>query len=681
MLDELHVGVSTMASDVTTQAITLQQCYFGGTIGRISGVKARCTGTAHYAVVLINLYGKFTFKDVFGRYTENATSVAGPVQINTCKDLTFDILRGIGKRILVMGCKNTWIKRLIKADNQFGTTTSAVPSRAIEINLDSSDITISSYENWDNILNTHPYEGLLFCNTAQRVKFRNVGSDTAPLSAGTTPATNMAYVYVDGGNNEEVQIQRVWTTGLRIGLFSSTNTSTLFKFENIYNEDANKIVLPNMLNSFSRGNRYNNGTVGYSYTSVYGTHFWDGFISDTATRLAVIYVEPTSATTSQCQIVSGTPKFTSQGELVMSTLEDTVVWEMPYFMLGWTGVTSWGVSGTNQLTKHSYAYDIDKGQGFSENYKTLTNANLLLETGISPTTGIRFRIKVTCTITDATNRIRSFFIDGTTTRAIQNAALYPLDTVSIVLTGVQPGTLCAVFEEASYVDGSPSLATGLTNSSTITLTFDKPPTSTYKIRLRKPGYGVVELIVTNNLLKFEIPVFQVENRDGFGIPIYGRGPGTTKNYVTINQSSYRLDIGNFRVIGEDLYDVVADWQATAVGITYPEVLRFDGVDGLLMYDWRLRRAQLAYTSAGLDIRVFVDGSMAGSPDDETNGSVDILAKTVRTYSAAGQVTFTKEDFAKAVWDHIQLNGLSAETNLLETKINSANAFAAAISVG
>jgi hypothetical protein len=253
--------------------------------------------------------------------------------------------------------------------------------------------------------------------------------------------------------------------------------------------------------------------------------------------------------------------------------------------------------------------------------------------------------------------------------------------VSIVLTGVQPGTLCAVFEEASYVDGSPSLATGLTNSSTITLTFDKPPTSTYKIRLRKPGYGVVELIVTNNLLKFEIPVFQVENRDGFGIPIYGRGPGTTKNYVTINQSSYRLDIGNFRVIGEDLYDVVADWQATAVGITYPEVLRFDGVDGLLMYDWRLRRAQLAYTSAGLDIRVFVDGSMAGSPDDETNGSVDILAKTVRTYSAAGQVTFTKEDFAKAVWDHIQLNGLSAETNLLETKINSANAFAAAISVG
>lgn len=680
-VDELHVGVATMASDVTTQAITIQQCYFGGSIGRISGVKARCTGTAHYAVVLINLYGGFTFKDVFGRYTENATAVAGPVQINTCKNLTFDVLRGIGKRIIVMGCKNTWIKKLIKADNQFGTTVAAVASRAIEVSLDSSDVSIDAYENWDNLPNVHPYEALLFCNTAQRVKFRNAGTALSPLSAGTVTATNMAYVYVDGGNNEEINIQRVWVSGLRTGLYSSTNTSTLCKFENIYNEDAAKINLPNMLNSLSRGNRHNNGTVGYSYTSVYGTHFWDGFISDTATRLSVIYVEPTVSTTSQCTIVSGSPKFTAQGELVMDTLGDTVVWEMPYFMLGWTGITTWGVAGTNHLTKHNYEYDIDKGSGFSGTYKTLTNVNLTAETGISPTIGIRFKIKVNCTSTDATNKIRSFYIDGTTTRAIQNAALYPLDTVSITLTGVQPGTLCAVFEEASYVDGVTSLATASTSSNTVTLTFSKPITNTYKIRLRKPGYGVVELIVTNTNLKFEIPVFQVENRDGFGIPIYGRGPGTTKTYVTVNPTNYRIDIANFRVIGEDLYDVIADWQATPVGISYPEVLRFDGVDGLLMFNWRLRRAQIAYTSAGIDMRVFVDGSMTGSPDDETNGSIDILAKTVRTYNTSGQTTLTKEDIAQAVWTYVQLNGLSAETNLLDTKTNATNAFAAAISIG
>ena len=680
LIDELHVAPATMASDVTTQPLTLQQCYFGGTIGRITSVKARCTGTSHYAAVIVNLYGGFTFKDFLGRYTENATAVAGPAQINTCKDLSFDVLRGIGKRVIVQTCKNVYIKKLIKADNQFGTTTSAVASRAIEVAFDSSDVIIDGYENWDNMVDVHPYESLIITNTAQRVRFRNVGSAIAPFNAGTNSSTRMGYVFQDNGNNEDVKVQRIWTDSIRTGIYSTTNTSTKTVVENVYCADATKVCIPNGLNSYSRGNRHNAGTVLYAYTSVYGTHFWDGFISDTTCRFAIAYNESTASSGSQCVIVSGTPKFTSQGELVMATSGDRIVWEQPYFMLGWTGASSWGISGTNHLTKHQYEYDIDKGTGFSGTYKTLTNANLAAETSVSPTTGIRFKIRVTCTATDINNKIRAFYIDGTTTKAIQDNALYPLDLLTINLTGLVAGSSCAVFNQANYVDGQTPLAFS-TSTTVASLTFAKQQTNSYIVRIRKPGYGVVELTVTLNAETTTVPVFQVENRDGFGVPIYSRGPGTTKSYISISPSEYRIDIGNYRVVGEDLYDATSEFQATYQGMSYPEILRFDGVDGLLMSNWRLRRAQLAYTNAGVDFRVFVDGSISGSPDDEVNGSIDILAKTVRTYNTSGQTTLTKEDIASAVWSYLQTNGLSAESNLLATKLNASNAFAAAVSLG
>lgn len=680
ILDEIHVAPATMASDVTTQAFTLQQCYFGGTIGRISSVKARCTGTSHYAAVLVNLYGGFTFEDFFGRYTENATVVAGPAQINTCKDLVFDVLRGIGKRIIIQTCKNVLVKNLIKADNQFGTTVSSVPSRAIEVAFDSFNVYIETYNNWDNLPDVHPYESIMLCNTAQKVRLRNIGSPSSPLNAGTSPSTRLGYVFQDNGNNEDIKVQRVWTTPLRTGIYSTTNTSKGCILENIYCEDTTKACIPNNLNSLSRGNRHNSGTVLYAYTSVYGTHFWDGFISDTATRFAIAYTEPTTSSASQCTIVSGTPKFTAQGELVMANVGDCIVWEQPYFMLGWLGLSSWGVSGTNQITKHTYEYDIDRGNGFSGTYKELSNPNLTAEQAVSPTTGFRFRIKTTCSVSDPNNKLRAFYIDGTTSKTVQDQALYPLDILTIALTGLVPGSSCAIFDAATYADGQDPVAF-VQSGTTAELIFPKQTSDVYLVRVRKAGYGIVELQTTMTSDYISIPVFQVQNRDGFGVQIYGRGPGTTKPYVTVNYSQYRLDIGNFRVTAEDLYDLVTEFQATRIGISYPEIMRFDGIDGLLMNQWRLRRAQLSHTNAGVDFRVFVDGSNSGSPDDEVNGSIDILAKTVRTYNTSGQITMTKEDIAQAVWAYLQSNGLSAESNLLATKLNASNAFAAAVSLG
>jgi hypothetical protein len=100
-----------------------------------------------------------------------------------------------------------------------------------------------------------------------------------------------------------------------------------------------------------------------------------------------------------------------------------------------------------------------------------------------------------------------------------------------------------------------------------------------------------------------------------------------------------------------------------------------GTDIIMMNNWRFRRALGIYTSAGLDALPVVDGQANASPDDETNGSVDFKARSVRTYYINQQPVYTLNDFAAAVWDYSQINGLSAQTNLLKTKIAAETAVA------
>jgi hypothetical protein len=194
------------------------------------------------------------------------------------------------------------------------------------------------------------------------------------------------------------------------------------------------------------------------------------------------------------------------------------------------------------------------------------------------------------------------------------------------------------------------------------------------LRVRKAGYDPIDLPYTNSVA-VTIPVAQQENKDGFGVAIYGRGSSATNSFVTVDAPALRIDIGNTRTVAEDVYNVVAAWQATETGMRYPEALRFDGTDLLLLGSWRFRRALAAYTSAGIDALPVIDGQPNGSPDDEVNGSVDFRARSVRTYQTTSAPVMTEASIADAIWSKLLSNGATAESNLVAAKQNAANAFA------
>jgi hypothetical protein len=668
-INGLHSGLSTSSTSFASNALVFQQNYNGGTVTNMSWLRSDMGATSAYSAQLVNLYGNWYFENLRGGALGVAAGVAGALFVNTCDDVTINGLKTFTKRVLISACNRVSVNNFEYADNVVGTTPTTIANRAIEILGQSADVSVTDIKNWVGAVNVHPYMGWVMCNTAKRVKVRFCGTPANPLNCGTVNLTG--YLFDDAGNNDDIKFQRCWTTGLRSGLFSGTNTTFRFIGESCYTTDASKTVGPQQLYSKVHGNRFNGGGVPSSFIGVYGTTMWDGFTGDTTARAALIFCESING---EYQILSGTPAFTAQGALAMRTLGDQIQATWPWYIKGWTGLTSMALTGVN-TTNHTVEYDLDKGAGFSGTFKVLSNANLALETGIDPVIGFKPRIRITTTVSNTTNRLDSLRFDGTTTLELQNTAFYPLDQATVTVTGLPIGTQVAVFAGVP-TEGALPAATGLSTSSSITLTYDYDGGAipNYTIRIRKAGYIPIELQYANTL-QTTIPVSPLLNADGYGVPIYGRGSGATSAFVSVDGPALRIDIGNQLVLAEDLYDVISTWQATTTGITYSEALRFDGRDCLLLGSWRLRRGLPAYTNAGVDSSVVVNGMATASPDDELNGSVDIRAKAVRTYQLNAAPSLTATDIAQAVWNYTLSTGNTSESELLTAKVAAQNAFA------
>lgn len=677
-VDNVHVGLSIYASSpLAIYALLFQQCYNGGKVGTVSGLRAESVSNSGYPTVLVNLYGEWTFKSIRSGQTGFPSAVNGSVFLNTCTNVTIDKLETFTKRFTSTGCRNITIKEHIYADACLGTTPTTQPCCAQEWFSSTDGVDSTNIKNWPGVINSHPYNGLIFCNTANNVKLRKTGTPAEPYDTGTVNQTGV--IYLDGGNNSNIKIQRNWLTAVRTSLHSGTNTSKNTVIVNNYLTDPNKVIGPQQLDSLVHGNRHNNGSVPMSYIAVYGTSMWDAFTSDTTTRASIIFVEKTAANQNAYNVDSGNPKFTSQGAVVMREVGDTITWTWMWFIKGWNGLTSFVRQGVN-LTNFLFEYDLDRGNGFTDVFKILSDTNLAAEQDIDPAEGFRFKVRISCIIAGNANRIDSIRIDGTTTLELQNEALYPLDNAEVSVSGLLLGSTVAVFR-SDYQHGDEPVAIALDISEkniVLSYPYDEEAPG-YILKVRKPGYDVLSLEMDNDLFN-DIPVAQQENKDGFSVSVYGRANGASYDLINITAEDLRIDIGNGKCSAEDIYDLISRWQASETGIRYSEALRFDGTDIIMMNGWRFRRANPIYTDAGVDALPVVDGQPNASPDDETNGSIDFKARSVRTYYLNQQPVYTLNDFAAAVWEYSQVNGLSAQNNLLKTKLAAETAVALTASI-
>lgn len=365
----------------------------------------------------------------------------------------------------VVTSSGVYINDLDHCDRFIGVTVSTTPYYAVTIATKCSNIVVDGMTFGMNGTEprAHPYSGIASITASTNVSVRNIGTRAVPLGS-SIGRNQIGLIYASGGNNANVRLQRIYISQVRTGLFTDVNSDKNVLYEHLFaprlTTNLDTTLLVTALNAYVKGCNAGTNTV-TGQTSVYGTHWADFFLTDTTGRLLLSLNEATAETSGQVTVVSGSPQFTSAGGLSMPTLGDQVVIEMPYFCIGHSGLANIAptLTGTN-TGNHTFEYAIDTGSGFGT-YKTLNATNLSGET-ISPSTGFKMRYRITTATANTGNLISFVRIDTASTLTNQSNNLYPLDTITLEITGLKNPTEIRVFNAGTTTEvaGQESVTSG-----------------------------------------------------------------------------------------------------------------------------------------------------------------------------------------------------------------------------
>lgn len=338
----------------------------------------------------------------------------------------------IGGRIALFGDVRGVFTGLSYADNFSGVTTATNPHSAIDRSAGCIGNVLTGFANL--VTDSHPYNGIVTSGNSYGLTMKEIGTFASPYNMGS--ANQAGLIINGGGNNDGITLKRIYTANSRTGPWAFLNSDNGILIENVAGDYADASVMAG-LNATIKGSALTSATTGQ--VSVYGTHWQDLLTSATAGKVEVSCNEPTSASAAQCAVTAGTPKFNSAGQVLLTTVGDSVIWEMPYFAKGHTALANSApvLTGTN-TGNLTYQYQLDTGSGFGT-LKTLNAANLFAET-ISPSAGFKLRIVATCATANAANALTQIRVITVTTGAAQSTNLYPLATYTLTLTGLVTGS-------------------------------------------------------------------------------------------------------------------------------------------------------------------------------------------------------------------------------------------------
>ncbi len=329
-------------------------------------------------------------------------------------------------------CKNILIQN-VQYSHTIAASSYDTGSNGIIFDLDSCrDMTIDGLS-WFGDINSTVVAGNLtrVYNNSDNITFQNFGTYNSPLYTGNGntvmstsrlgfigEATNVTYQFDSASN---VKYKRIYLTGLKSDNNSNTGHGGVIRE---YSGYPNNVTLQNV-HVLSGGNVFNprsrdltlqgcRGSLPIStfYTNtVYGTHFTDIYTSDTTGTLVLYTGNEPSDTTSpylstNIPLNEGEGGFTGDGRLFLYTQGHSVIWEMPYYALGYTAFLSGGLTiyGTG-VNNCIYEYQYDKGNGFNNVWLPITTGtsspNLTAINPIDPNVGFKIKLKAT-KINDAT---------------------------------------------------------------------------------------------------------------------------------------------------------------------------------------------------------------------------------------------------------------------------------------
>lgn len=447
---DIYDGGNGVSQSLDARTCTLTSNFAGGRIEKWASHRY-AAGTTDHAFEMLYCIGQ-TITNCDSGIITFARSTGMAYQVTQSIGITFTNCRQFNQGITFTTSFDCTINDHDHCDRYVGaTTTTGVYAATVAASCDNIVFDGFTFGLGATITNVHPYTGLFTVNLSKNCKFRNIGSRGAQLAGGSANA--MGYIFVSGGNNQNLKFQRIYIWPTRTGAISTINSDKGNLYEHVYGDMADTMTIADLNTKVKNCGGTNTVT---GQTSVYGTHFGDVFTSDTAGRVVLAMNEPTAETVANYTVVAGTPVFTSAGGLVMAALNDEVIIEQDYFVKGCTGLpnTAPVVTGTNvtyvsgpDWGNHDiyFQIDVNDGSGWSGSWLDLTGANLnSFDGNIDPNLGFKLKYRIVCDTANTGNLISYIRISTTSTLAAQTNNLYSLDTITATITVKDAVSLSAI---------------------------------------------------------------------------------------------------------------------------------------------------------------------------------------------------------------------------------------------
>jgi hypothetical protein len=352
-------------------ALTLTSNFAGGVFGG-KFMRGNTPGTNDHAINISYCKG-IDFSGLHGAIVQYARSSGFPLIINYCSDLSFTNGRMLNGNISVVASAGITFTGVDYCDRVIGRTNSTTAYYAFLLGAGCTDITIDgvTFGVGNTVQDCHPYTGLVSYTACARLKVRNLGTRASKLSGGTWApnAFGVGTLFVTGGNNNDVKLQRIYYDKVRTANYTNVNSDKNMLYESVFAGFytwATKALITTVhadLNGYVKGCEEINSTTGSA--SVYGTHFEDLFMGDGRGRIVLPFNEPTTETANVFQMDSGTARFNSSGGILLTAVGNQCTFTDLFTRYGHTGFerTEVTLSGPTQ-TRFDIHYQIDTGSGF-----------------------------------------------------------------------------------------------------------------------------------------------------------------------------------------------------------------------------------------------------------------------------------------------------------------------------
>lgn len=606
-IDNLAMGGYLAASQ-----LTLTSNFLGGTIKNSKFFRCGAASNGHVCSIITS--ADYVISNCHFGVIQYARSTGRAISTSQCLNLEFNDIYQYNSYTQHSTSFNIKHNGVDHCDRLVGETNTTTGMYAVSVLTSSDNIVVDglTFGLKGAILNVNTYLAPFYSINSSNIIFKNAGTITNPLSCNSSAAPQ--YGAHDAGVNSNVKFQRIYLERTRTSAFLTVNTSKNILFEHVYGTIGSLQTLS--LNTIVRGVRAASNSVSGA-ASVYGSHFFDMFTSDTEGRLWLAFNEDTEFSSAYISKTLGIGAgFTSGGQVSMPNIDDQIIIEMSYFAIGHTGFADITPTLTGGNTGNfNYEYDIDTGNGQSNSYKIINGTNLSAET-IDPSIGFKLKFRITCTVANSTNALTYIRLDTVSSLAAQTNNLYPLITVNLKLTGFKLGTRIQLFN----IDTDEEIYNDI--PTTTTLNFPAVYSEDNEIRIRAmytDSSSAMMFIEFNEIATANGFTRSIDQIDDV---IYAQngvdGAGITT--ITIDDSALLVNVDTGQLSWADIYAYETHQLSTTEGIR--DETRF--IEAKDTANYLFENFKIKNVSSPTEPLVIVNG---WGRDSETNKTLDIIDPT------------------------------------------------------